>query len=851
MTNRSHPIRESIACFVLLAVATVIVYGHVSLGLWQGRAPGQFDVRHYFVPMSFLYDFAIDYGELPEWNPFSFSGTPFVANPQSIVFYPPQLIRSLLTFEVTPLNTYYGLVILFALQSIGAGIGTYLLARSYKLGWTASFAAAIIFTFGVCLTRRVVALQFASTLLWIPFLMIALRRMLSARDASTRFFYASGCGLLLGISILSGFVHIHFYIALMIGVYWIASRVTGLDAPADVRSRLSLRGMARDALHLGVMFIIAACISAPMLLPAAEYAGFTNRSGERDPKLPDYETDTLPIRETMFGPLSPDAAAPERSLGYRTAGLSVYLLAFAGLLGARRKEAIALAVVFLALLDCTLGPPFPIASLIERFSPFQMVVPSRAFVVGSLPLALCAAYGVESIRTLAVNQRAKIARGGMLLIAGVVLVGVSTLPWSDRALQLTAFVGFFLIVATWVRLPIPVGAVACAVVFAESLIWNYRAIPILIDKREFINIASYTTPPDPQWLVNARVCDPAPNAHLLALTPVLNGYDPLYLRSVWNLMAPPYHIWNYERFLRAQEAVIENPRTYHVFKRPFWLTRQYVNGPLPARDRPFAPTTTAFVDTEETLLIPEVHLDALAHDWMSATVDRVSLPIQRAPQTDASQAAHSEIHIPDSTPIQRQRALSLRYTSPCTGRLQVWMTGGEPEVAIPVLTTRIAGTGSREETLTVPLADLENAQITLMFDSRIDQCEIDWRQAELLIDREDENDLITIVSRSFNSARVDVGPLNGSRLLAFLDADYPGWTARVDGEPARVLRVDSAFKGVVVSQGTHTVEFRYRSSPMRLGMVVATIALLVVCAGSLWPFIARRRSPSSSNTNAG
>lgn len=845
MTKQSHPIRESVVCFVLLAIATAIVYGHVTLGLWQGRAPGQFDVRHYFVPMSFLYDFALDYGELPEWNPFSFGGTPFVANPQSIVFYPPQFIRSLLTFEITPLNTYYGLVILFALQSIGAGIGTYLYARSYKLGQSASFAAAIIFAFGICLTRRVVALQFASTLLWIPFLMIGLRRMLSARDASTRFFYATGCGLLLGISILSGFVHIHFYIALMIGIYWIASRVAGLDATAEFRSRLSPRGMVRDVVHLGVMFAVAASISAPMLLPAAEYAGFTNRTGDHDPNLLEYETDTLPIRETMFGPLSPDTGSPERSLGYRTAGLSVYLLAFAALLGTRRKEVLALAVVFLALLDCTLGPPFPIASLIERFSPFQMVEPSRAFVVGSLPLALCAAFGVESVRTLAVTHRTKVVRGALLFTAGAVLIGVSTLPWSDRALHLTAFMAFFLIAATWVRLPFPAGVMICTVVFAESLVWNYRAIPILIDKREFIDIASYTTPPIPQWRSNARVCDPAPNAHLLTLTPVLNGYDPLYLRSVWNLMAPPYHIWNYERFLRAQEAVIENPRTYHVFKRPFWLARQYVNGPLPSRDRPFAPTTTAFVDTDEALAIPEVLEEALEGAWVSASVDRIPLQIELAPQTDASQAAHMEIDLPDTTPFQQQRVLSLRYTSPCTGRLQVWMAGGEPEIARPVLTARIAGTGSLEETLTVPLADLTNAQVTLMFDSRVDHCQIEWRQAELLIDQEDENDLITIASRSFNSARVDIGPIDGPRLLAFLDADYPGWTATVDNRPAPIVRVNDAFKGVVVEAGTHTVAFRYRSWRMRLGMIVATFALVVVCAGSMWKLVTRYRKRSS------
>jgi len=834
MIKRRHLFLETIACFTLLAAATVIVYSHVTLGLWQGRAPGQFDVRHYFVPMSFLFDFAIQQGEFPAWNPFTFSGTPFAANPQSIVFYPPQLIRSLLTFNVTPLNTYYGLVILVAVQSIVAGIGTYFWARSYRLGYIASLTAALTFTFGICLTRRVVALQFASTLMWIPFLMIGLRRMLRTDSTSTRFFYAAGCGLLMGLSILSGFVHIHIYIALMIGVYWIAIRVFGLDSAIGDRTKLTYQVLARDAVHLGVIFAIAACVSAPMLLPAAEYAGFTNRSGDQAPQLLEHETSTLPIRESMLGPLGPETAAPEGSLGYRTAGLCVYVLALAGLLGTRRREAFAVATVFLALLDCTLGPPFPLATLIERFSPFQMVVPSRAFVVGSLPLALCAGFGVESILSPATTRNAAFARCALLIGATCVLLGVSTLSWSDNALHLTAFMTMLLVATTWMRLPALGSAIACGVLFAESLVWNYRAIPLLIDKREFIDIASYSTPPEPQWLANERVCDPAPNAHLYTLTPVLNGYDPLYLRSVWNLMAPTYHIWNYERFLRAQEAVIENPRTYNVLKRPFWLARQYVNGPLPERNELFAPTTTAFVQEATDLPIPEVLLDPLNGQAVSDVVERIAIPIVIEAEDTVFQSAGAILTIPDSTPVQLHRVLVLQYTAPCMGKLKVWMTGGDPETAVPILTLQNSESIDDHETLHVPLPDLTNASVRLTFEARKENCEIEWHQAELLVDHEDETGRIVIVSRSFNSARLEVGPLNAHRLLVFLDADYPGWTATVDGEPTQILRTDDAFKGVIVAPGTHAVAFQYRSIRVRWGVAISTMALLIVCASTAW-----------------
>jgi hypothetical protein len=42
------------------------------------------------------------------------------------------------------------------------------------------------------------------------------------------------------------------------------------------------------------------------------------------------------------------------------------------------------------------------------------------------------------------------------------------------------------------------------------------------------------------------------------------------------------------------------------------------------------------------------------------------------------------------------------------------------------------------------------------------------------------------------------------------DPYYPGWTAEVDGRPASVLRTNVLFRGVEVSEGRHTVVFRYR-----------------------------------------
>lgn len=64
---------------------------------------------------------------------------------------------------------------------------------------------------------------------------------------------------------------------------------------------------------------------------------------------------------------------------------------------------------------------------------------------------------------------------------------------------------------------------------------------------------------------------------------------------------------------------------------------------------------------------------------------------------------------------------------------------------------------------------------------------------------------------------------NGSRpaIVVLTDADYPGWQARVDGEPVPMLRANFLFRGVAVPSGPHQIELVYRPGSLRLGLAIA------------------------------
>ena len=69
-------------------------------------------------------------------------------------------------------------------------------------------------------------------------------------------------------------------------------------------------------------------------------------------------------------------------------------------------------------------------------------------------------------------------------------------------------------------------------------------------------------------------------------------------------------------------------------------------------------------------------------------------------------------------------------------------------------------------------------------------------------------------------------------LLVVAEAFYPGWSAYVDGQPARLLRVDVGFRGVALPAGPHEVELIYDPASWRLGIALSAGSL--VLAGLLF-----------------
>ncbi|MFN0171563.1 MAG: hypothetical protein ACKV22_34535 [Bryobacteraceae bacterium] len=71
--------------------------------------------------------------------------------------------------------------------------------------------------------------------------------------------------------------------------------------------------------------------------------------------------------------------------------------------------------------------------------------------------------------------------------------------------------------------------------------------------------------------------------------------------------------------------------------------------------------------------------------------------------------------------------------------------------------------------------------------------------------------------------------------FALLEQNFPGWSARVDGQPATIARWSKAFQSVTVPQGRHQVAFAFMPKLLWAGAVTSAAAWLVLV------LIARRK----------
>src|SRR5690349_19754188 len=122
-----------------LSLLFVIALALFALPLVRGEVFTLRDHFDYFQPLHWFTSVELKAGHLPLWNPYNASGEPWLANPQTGVFYPPAWLFVALSFA-----TAYVLFLLFHVVLLG--LGAYrLFARDESPGAASIGAVALMF----------------------------------------------------------------------------------------------------------------------------------------------------------------------------------------------------------------------------------------------------------------------------------------------------------------------------------------------------------------------------------------------------------------------------------------------------------------------------------------------------------------------------------------------------------------------------------------------------------------------------------------------------------------------------------------------------------------------------------
>ena len=356
--------------------------------MWDGMAE--------FYPWRLFAAQTLQSGYLPLWNPHQFCGTPFVANSQSAVFYPLNLL-----FCVFPVARAFGVSVLLHLFLTGSFLYAFLRSRAIGLGRPAALLGAVAWQMCHWQVVWLALPTFLCVSCWLPLALLLVDRA-AARPTALR---AVWLGLCLGVLLLAGHLQIAFYCLGLITAY------------ALFRVRPLLKAQWRSL--LGAALLVTALMlgmAAPQLLPAIELSRMSHRAGGAVTltaytgyvrlAVPPVNLVTLlapgffgsPTRGTYWGVgLNGGPGAYMENACY--SGVLILLLAVAALVMTWRASAVTRFFAVAALLSLLLALGTPLNAVLFFGIPgwAQTGSPGRILVLWSFCLPVLAAVGLDDL----------------------------------------------------------------------------------------------------------------------------------------------------------------------------------------------------------------------------------------------------------------------------------------------------------------------------------------------------------------------------------------------------------------------------------------------------------------------
>ncbi len=179
------------------------------------------DVYRYYYPFKHFAKECIINGELPLWNPYIFTGVPFLATPQSAIFYPFSIVSYI--FPLIPsMNWFYWIHLVLA------GLFMFLFIKKMFNNTSTSLFASITFMLSPLLVLKINAGHPAllSGWIWAPLILLFASEL--GKESYKKYWMLIVSALTLSLCFLSGHTQSFYLILFLVVLYTLFSKPKAL-----------------------------------------------------------------------------------------------------------------------------------------------------------------------------------------------------------------------------------------------------------------------------------------------------------------------------------------------------------------------------------------------------------------------------------------------------------------------------------------------------------------------------------------------------------------------------------------------------------------------------------------------
>ena len=364
-------------------LALILVFFGKKLISVNGDFIGGIDVAHYFFWHAQFIKEQLLSGSIPLWNPYYYCGHPFIANPQTFIFYPFTLLYLILplpwAFNIDTLGHLY-------LAAMGAYCFVFLITQSRSAG----LAAGTVYSFSGYFMDNIYAghLTMLHTAALLPWIFYFIEKAYKTK----RPYFLLISGFVFGLQILSGEPQNNYYTVLFLTLYFFIRSFYIYQTSG--RKPFNMSGV-----YFALILIVAFGISAIQIVPSLEFMLLSDRAKNTY----DFATFMSFPPQNFFTFLIPKPLTAPLNTNWEFSGylgiLSIFLAA-TGLVFSKQRQHIRCCGILLFLaVTVMLGRYTPVYYLYYKWLPgiSTFRIPARCLVIFVFFMAVLVGSGVQQL----------------------------------------------------------------------------------------------------------------------------------------------------------------------------------------------------------------------------------------------------------------------------------------------------------------------------------------------------------------------------------------------------------------------------------------------------------------------